>query len=114
VSRWLRFAGGPVTLSVITMAVPGLVKRMLRTRWLRRVFFTGPANAAAIGSRIAFWLSQCPAVAWGSAGASSAGAAGAGLRRLARASAASAAARARPAAAKVAGTNPLLNAAGEA
>ena len=44
----------------------------------------------------------------------SAGAAGAGLRRLGRASAASAAARARPAAAKVAGANPLLNAAGEA
>jgi hypothetical protein len=62
-SRWLRFAGGPVTLSVITMAVPGPVKRMLRTRWLRRVFFSGPANAAANASRIASWLSQRPAVA---------------------------------------------------
>jgi hypothetical protein len=54
-SRWLRFAGGTVTLSVITMAVPGPVKRILRTWCLRRVFFSGPANAAAIASRIASW-----------------------------------------------------------
>jgi hypothetical protein len=42
-------------LSVITMAVLGSVKRMDCTRWMRRVFFSGPANAAAIASRIASW-----------------------------------------------------------